>query len=108
MSVTGPPAGRRTALANTRSLAGEPRLRNASPGAEGATTPETLRQKDREGYDLLESGTAQSLIKKVSVSTEGVIRTISPGKSLRSNDRWGRAFKVRESRICQDRYDRID
>jgi hypothetical protein len=50
-------------------------------GAEGATTPETLRQKDREGDDLLESETAF-----VAGSTEGVIRLFpyGPGKSLRS------------------------
>ena len=36
-------------------------------GAEGATAPETLRQKDRAGYELLESGTAGG-----AVSTEGV------------------------------------
>jgi len=38
-------------------------------GAEGATTPETLRQKDRAGDELLESGTAQAV-----VPTEGVSR----------------------------------
>jgi hypothetical protein len=37
--------------------------------AEGATAPETLRQKDREGDELLESGTAGGV-----VLTEGVIR----------------------------------
>ena len=30
----------------------------ASPGAEGATAPETLRQKDRQGEGTLESGRA--------------------------------------------------
>ena len=34
--------------------------------AEGATTPETLRQKDREGDDLLESGVP------IGAPTEGV------------------------------------
>ena len=38
-------------MASTRSLAGE----SIRP-AEGATAPETLRQKDREGDELLESG----------------------------------------------------
>jgi hypothetical protein len=36
-------------------------------GAEGATAPETLRQKDRAGDELLESGTAQ-----FAALTEGV------------------------------------
>jgi hypothetical protein len=36
-------------------------------GAEGATAPETLRQKDREGDELLEKRAALAL-------TEGVIR----------------------------------
>ena len=30
------------------------------PGAEGATAPETLRQKDRKTTDTLESGRAQA------------------------------------------------
>jgi hypothetical protein len=47
-----------------------PRGRDPSrTGAEGATAPETLRQKDRAGYELLESGTAGG-----AVSTEGVTR----------------------------------
>ena len=52
MIATKPSAGRRAALAIKRSFAGEIVLY----GAEGATTRETLRQKDREGYDILESG----------------------------------------------------
>jgi hypothetical protein len=48
-----------------------PRGRDPSKtGAEGATAPETLRQKDRAGYELLESGTAGG-----AVSTEGVSRS---------------------------------
>ena len=47
-----------------------PRGRDPSrTGAEGATAPETLRQKDRAGDELLESGTAESAL-----STEGVSR----------------------------------
>jgi len=53
MTSTKPSAGRRAALAIKRSFAGEIVF---SDGAEGATTRETLRQKDREGYDILESG----------------------------------------------------
>ena len=49
-------------MASTRSLAGETHI----VGAEGATTPETLRQKDRDGYELLESDMA------VVMSAEGV------------------------------------
>jgi hypothetical protein len=41
----------------------------AKADAEGATAPETLRQKDRDGDELLESGTAGG-----AVLTEGVIR----------------------------------
>jgi hypothetical protein len=50
--------------------------------AEGATAPETLRQKDREGDELLESRAAVG-----AALTEGVIRQrrFRPaGKSLRS------------------------
>ena len=42
------------------SPAGETGLRFiATPGAEGATAPETLRQKDRAGVELLESRAAE-------------------------------------------------
>jgi len=34
------------------------RAMSARPGAEGATAPETLRQKDRQGEGTLESGRA--------------------------------------------------
>ena len=45
----------------------------ASGEAEGATAPETLRQKDRDGDELLESGAAQAAL------TEGVIPAL-PGE----------------------------
>jgi hypothetical protein len=41
-------------------------------GAEGATAPETLRQKDREGDELLESRVALATL------TEGVTRPALP------------------------------
>ncbi len=44
------------------------RGRDRAIGAEGATAPETLRQKDREGDDLLESSVAVR-----AALTEGVI-----------------------------------
>ena len=58
MALTDMPAVRRAGSANTRSFAGEivHFFNRKSGDAEGATTRETLRQKDREGYDILESG----------------------------------------------------
>ena len=50
-------------MASTRSLAGESFWNGA---AEGATAPETLRQKDRESDEILESGI------DFSMPTEGV------------------------------------
>ena len=64
MFLTHRPAVRRVCAASKGSLAGDV-LRKE--GAEGATAPETLRQKDREGDELLESGVAQAAL------TEGVI-----------------------------------
>jgi hypothetical protein len=47
-------------------------------GAEGETAPETLRQKDRAGDELLESGTG-----KLAVSTEGVSRIVGEISQVR-------------------------
>jgi hypothetical protein len=44
--------------------------------AEGATAPETLRQKDREGDELLESRLASAIL------TEGVIRLALPSGEI--------------------------
>ena len=65
-------AGRRRRAASKRSLAGDV-LRKEE--AEGATAPETLRQKDRDGDELLESGAAQAAL------TEGVIRAVPLGEA---------------------------
>jgi hypothetical protein len=46
--------------------------------AEGATAPETLRQKDRDGYELLESGAARPF--GIAGPTEGVTRPIAAGE----------------------------
>ena len=52
-----------------------PRGRDPSlTGAEGATAPETLRQKDRAGDELLESEMAE-----LALSTEGVSRPANNG-----------------------------
>ena len=45
-----PPAGSTTVQVDSRG-----RGRGIASGAEGATAPETLRQKDRAGYETLES-----------------------------------------------------
>ena len=55
--------------------------------AEGATAPETLRQKDREGDELLESGIAKAF------STEGVIRNRKVRGNLSGPMTEGREFR---------------
>ncbi len=67
-----------------------PRERPAtSSGAEGATAPETLRQKDRAKDDSLESGAAASLRRSHRRGNPARNQFGAPGKSLRSIDRWG-------------------
>ena len=63
----------------TRYPAGEPGF----AGAEGATAPETLRQKDRGGDDSLESRAAGTVL------TEGVSPG-HPGQISQVDDRQGR------------------
>jgi hypothetical protein len=60
-------AVRRAGAAIRRSLAGESRRK--ATDAEGATAPETLRQKDREGDEILESKASRR-----GAFTEGVSR----------------------------------
>ena len=80
-------------MASTRSLAGDIQFRGRrlvgpepKAKAEGATAPETLRQKDRDR--VMNFWKAKRPFWKRAASTEGVTRCrFISGKSLRSNDR---------------------
>jgi len=70
-------------------------------GADGATAPETLRQKDQTSVGHLESGVASKASptegespdrrKPVTQPRQGManIRQVRKGQTLRSRDRWG-------------------